>query len=234
MRGLASCAATPIARAMVAGGNLLTHYNYHRCEATRRTAADRVGGRGSRARRRRRPRRHRQSLRCARCRQDHRFDRARGATIRRSSAVHVRLRARDPRHRRDRGEAHELAPDAGHGRTRSDSRSSTIRSFKRLHPDARRGVSRLRRRLPLGARRSPSRSSRRRGPAHDSGVQQIVRFNWTFYAGATMTVAVILWTIARHRDCSRRSYRPVAAAVVISFWTVASLLASWLVYDRST
>jgi SAM-dependent methyltransferase len=66
-----------------------------------------------------------------------------------------------------------------------------------------------------------------------SGVKHIVRFNWTFYAGATMTVAVILWTNAHMKIAPPLHIALVAAAVVISFWTVASLLASWLVYDRS-
>jgi hypothetical protein len=42
MRGLNILRSDSNRTAMVAAGNLLTHYNYHRCEATLRTAADRV------------------------------------------------------------------------------------------------------------------------------------------------------------------------------------------------
>jgi SAM-dependent methyltransferase len=65
------------------------------------------------------------------------------------------------------------------------------------------------------------------------GVRQIVRFNWPFYAVAATVVVLSPPVIAR---------LPVSAAVrtvlyastgVAALWVVASLAASWIVYDRS-
>jgi len=65
------------------------------------------------------------------------------------------------------------------------------------------------------------------------GVRQIIRFNWPFYAGATC--AVVLATLA----ISRLPLSPAARAALYAatglpaIWIVGSLVASWIVYDRS-
>jgi SAM-dependent methyltransferase len=66
------------------------------------------------------------------------------------------------------------------------------------------------------------------------GVRQIVRFNWPRYAMAALVVGAgavaavcAPWPIAA-RWCA------VAAASLATFWTVASLFASWIVYDCSS
>jgi len=66
-----------------------------------------------------------------------------------------------------------------------------------------------------------------------AGVRQIVRFNWTRYAGGATTIAVIAWLIARVRMVASIETALIGAAIVIAFWTAASLGASWLVYDHS-
>ena len=66
-----------------------------------------------------------------------------------------------------------------------------------------------------------------------AGVRQIVRFNWTRYAGAAATIAAIAWLIASVRMVASIETALIGAAIVIAFWTVASLGASWLVYDHS-
>ena len=65
------------------------------------------------------------------------------------------------------------------------------------------------------------------------GVRQIVRFNWPFYAGAT--AAVILTVLAIGRLPLNASARAVlyAATALPALWIASSLIASWIVYDRS-
>jgi SAM-dependent methyltransferase len=65
------------------------------------------------------------------------------------------------------------------------------------------------------------------------GVRQIVRFNWPFYAAAT--VALVTATLASGRLPLTAAARLVlSAAVALSaLWIVGSLAVSWFVYDRS-
>jgi len=65
------------------------------------------------------------------------------------------------------------------------------------------------------------------------GVRQIVRFNWPFYAGATLAVAVA--TLATGRLPLNAAIRAVLCAWtgLSAIWIVSSLVASWIVYDRS-
>jgi|KBSMisStaDraftv2_1062788.scaffolds.fasta_scaffold39001_4 SAM-dependent methyltransferase len=65
------------------------------------------------------------------------------------------------------------------------------------------------------------------------GVRQIVRFNWPFYAGATLGVALAALVIGRmpvNTGVRVALYATIAASAI---WIVASLVASWIVYDRS-
>ena len=65
------------------------------------------------------------------------------------------------------------------------------------------------------------------------GLRQIVRFNWPFYAMAGAAIALI--PVAVHRlplgAAARRGLDTATAAA--GFWIVASLVTSWIVYDRS-
>ena len=61
------------------------------------------------------------------------------------------------------------------------------------------------------------------------GVRQIVRFNWPFYAVAAAALALAPLAIARLPLPS--SLRAVAA--LAGLWVATSLIASWIVYDRS-
>jgi SAM-dependent methyltransferase len=66
------------------------------------------------------------------------------------------------------------------------------------------------------------------------GLRQIVRFNWPFYAGAAFAVA--LAALAIRRFPASASVRVALAVLLIgppALWMVTSLLASWIVYDRS-
>ena len=66
------------------------------------------------------------------------------------------------------------------------------------------------------------------------GVRQIVRFNWPFYAGATLGVAAASLVIGRvPREYGCRVSRCTRRSAVSAIWIVASLVASWIVYDRS-
>jgi SAM-dependent methyltransferase len=65
------------------------------------------------------------------------------------------------------------------------------------------------------------------------GVRQIIRFNWPFYAASA---AVIVGSAAVLRAFpAATGLRPVAAAAIAIalFWSAASLVASYWVYDRS-
>jgi len=65
------------------------------------------------------------------------------------------------------------------------------------------------------------------------GVRQIVRFNWPFYVSGMGVVAAAA-ALARRLppDMTTRTLVGAGAAVA-AFWIVASLTASWLVYDWS-
>ena len=104
---------------MVTGGNLLTHYNYHRCTRPRRRERDpdplRRRDRGPRRRRAADDRsREPGAPRGLAVRLG-----ARGAPLRRPAAVHLRLRGGDARDHRDSGHARQLAARAGVGRRRA-------------------------------------------------------------------------------------------------------------------
>ena len=62
--------------------------------------------------------------------------------------------------------------------------------------------------------------------------RQIVRFNWPYYAVAAAVVAAALaaapWVPFRWLR-----YAIDAAAAIVAMWLVASLIVSWIVYDRS-
>src|SRR5258705_4452421 len=65
------------------------------------------------------------------------------------------------------------------------------------------------------------------------GVRQIVRLNWPFYAAAVAVVAVAPPIIHR-LPLGAWIRMPMYAAVgLVALWLVASLAASWIVYDRS-
>ena len=159
----ASCAATPTAAAWWPAATCSRTTTTTAATPTRRTTADRARVAVADRRRRRRPRRHGRSRRRRRCRRDRRSPRCARRGDSPAAAVHVRLRAGDRRHRRDRGEPHELAPEPVTIGTSSESRSSTSR-IPRVHADARRRLSRLRHRLPLASRRSLSAPAEGEGP----------------------------------------------------------------------
>jgi len=65
------------------------------------------------------------------------------------------------------------------------------------------------------------------------GVRQIVRFNWPFYA--TATVALVAATLISNRLPLNAAARLVlyVAVALSALWIIGSLAASWFVYDRS-
>jgi SAM-dependent methyltransferase len=65
------------------------------------------------------------------------------------------------------------------------------------------------------------------------GVRQIVRLNWPFYAAAVAVVAVAPPVIHRLPLAPWIRMTLDAAAGLVAMWLVASLAASWIVYDRS-
>ena len=65
------------------------------------------------------------------------------------------------------------------------------------------------------------------------GVRQIVRFNWPLYALAAAVLAIAPPVIARLPLPGAIRVLLFAAAGLAGFWAAASLLASWIVYDRS-
>jgi SAM-dependent methyltransferase len=65
------------------------------------------------------------------------------------------------------------------------------------------------------------------------GVRQIVRFNWPFYAGATLGIAIATLAISRMPVETVTRVAFYAAIGLSAIWIVASLVASWVVYDRS-
>lgn len=65
------------------------------------------------------------------------------------------------------------------------------------------------------------------------GVRQIVRFNWPFYSAATMALVVAAMAIARLPLNTAARLALYAATALPAIWIVSSLVASWIVYDRS-
>src|SRR5438128_2323755 len=126
-----------------------------------------------------------------------------------------------------------MAADAGRGR-REAPRLFRSADLQRLHADPRRGVSRARHRLPVGARRPPRDRRQRAGDGVVMrGVRQIVRFNWPFYLVAALTVFAAAMLIGRlPLGTSVRAVLYTATALA-TFWIAGSLIASWIVYDRS-
>ena len=65
------------------------------------------------------------------------------------------------------------------------------------------------------------------------GVRQIVRFNWPFYAVAAAALALAPAAIARLTLPSGARLVLYAGTALAALWVVTSLIASWLIYDRS-
>jgi SAM-dependent methyltransferase len=65
------------------------------------------------------------------------------------------------------------------------------------------------------------------------GVRQIVRFNWPFYAAAAAAVVIAPPVIARLPLPAAAHGLLYAATGVAGLWIATSLVASWIVYDRS-
>jgi len=65
------------------------------------------------------------------------------------------------------------------------------------------------------------------------GVRQIVRFNWPFYAAAAAALAIAPPAILRLPLPGAVRLALFAATGLAGFWVAASLVASWVVYDRS-
>jgi SAM-dependent methyltransferase len=63
--------------------------------------------------------------------------------------------------------------------------------------------------------------------------KQIVRFNWPFYAAAAAVVAAAPILIPRLPPPWWMRVLPVVGTGLVAVWLVASLVASWIVYDRS-
>ena len=66
------------------------------------------------------------------------------------------------------------------------------------------------------------------------GVRQIVRFNWPFYAGATAAIAAAPIAIAGLPLAAAARIATYAAIGLAALWIAGSLVASWVVYDRSS
>jgi SAM-dependent methyltransferase len=65
------------------------------------------------------------------------------------------------------------------------------------------------------------------------GVRQIVRFNWPFYAAAAAAIAAVaIALVVAPLPHAARTALSIAAGLA-AFWTAGSLVASWIVYDRS-
>ena len=65
------------------------------------------------------------------------------------------------------------------------------------------------------------------------GVRQIVRFNWPFYAAAVANVAIAIVVIRQVPASANVRAILYAATALALFWLAASLVASWIIYDRS-
>ncbi|HET7697974.1 MAG TPA: class I SAM-dependent methyltransferase [Vicinamibacterales bacterium] len=62
--------------------------------------------------------------------------------------------------------------------------------------------------------------------------EQIVRFNWPYYAAAGGGVAAALVAAPRAPFAWMR-YAIIGGAAIVAAWLIASLVVSWIVYDRS-
>jgi SAM-dependent methyltransferase len=62
---------------------------------------------------------------------------------------------------------------------------------------------------------------------------KIVRFNWPFYAAAAIVVTVTPFAIGFLPEAWWIRGPAYAGAGLVAMWLVASLVASWIVYDRS-
>jgi hypothetical protein len=65
------------------------------------------------------------------------------------------------------------------------------------------------------------------------GAVRIVTFNWPFYAGAVAAVLLAAAASASFPAGSWLRLSSTGAAAMAAFWMVASISASWFVYDRS-
>lgn len=65
------------------------------------------------------------------------------------------------------------------------------------------------------------------------GTRQIVSYNWPFYAVALGAVAGARWAQRRVKGPRWMSHLSAAGSGFAVFWTLASVAASWWVYDRS-
>lgn len=65
------------------------------------------------------------------------------------------------------------------------------------------------------------------------GVRQIVRLNWPFYAAAVAVVTAAPLVIQRLPAAAWIRVPIYTATGLVAMWLVASLAASWIVYDRS-
>jgi SAM-dependent methyltransferase len=65
------------------------------------------------------------------------------------------------------------------------------------------------------------------------GVLQIVRFNWPFYAGASAAIALTGPMVAGLPVAPEVRAGLYLATGLAGFWVLASVAASWVVYDRS-
>ena len=63
--------------------------------------------------------------------------------------------------------------------------------------------------------------------------EQIVRFNWPFYAAAAATCAAAPLVVPRLPAVWWIRAPAYVGAGLVGMWLVASLVASWIVYDRS-
>lgn len=63
--------------------------------------------------------------------------------------------------------------------------------------------------------------------------KQIVRFNWPFYAGAGLVITIAPFIIGRLPQAPWIRVPAYALTGLVTMWLVASLAASWIVYDRS-
>ena len=65
------------------------------------------------------------------------------------------------------------------------------------------------------------------------GVRQIVRFNWPFYAGAMTAITLAIPVADRLPITASGRTLLYSATGLAAFWILASLAATWTIYDRS-
>jgi SAM-dependent methyltransferase len=63
--------------------------------------------------------------------------------------------------------------------------------------------------------------------------QQIVRFNWPYYVGAAMAVATGIAALATLPLPAWIRYPLEGGIALVALWLLTSLVASWMIYDRS-